>query len=1001
MLFIRSPSFVGCGRSSLASAVSGVHPLMERREARFSYKASDLLKLRQKPCVGLPRRLRRFLLILGIMRHCSLPHVTASYPIPVRITLRKPPRMKEVTLPEVPKPLCSTEFPELANPSLRDTRIRVDRPRQMVRRRRGNKKQCLPSILLSNLRSIGNKFDEVSLKISSLCPDIAVFTESWLEPDIPDSSLAIQNYSVCRKDRNRHGGGIVAYISDRHNHRTLCASDIPLLNQCSSEFLAIVFTDSPVLLICVYHPFWNNVMRDNQCLDVITSIIDYTLISSVFDSDLFRIIVCGDFNGFHSHYDEISRTTRLKSVVSSPTRGPNILDQVFVNFSCESKAIVSPPLGSSDHSLVFWNPSSHYRCQTKKISVRKFSVSKKSQFIETVNNTDWLAIVKSYDDLDSCSSFFSKSLYSLFNHFFPLRVVRLRSTDPPWMKPSLKMLIDDRDRAFSKKQSSKYLRLRKEVNRHTRELKKLFLTSAISSKNSKSVWRSLRIVGRGIKPFTTAGSVDELNNYFGSTFQSCSRMQFPVLPDDLPSVPLSLSCSDVTMSLRKLRNKSPGVDGLPSWVLRDLAEILSPAITFIFNWSLKDCRVPSSFKFANVTPVPKCPRPSDVTHFRPISLLPILSKVLERTVARKWILPYLSSSANRSQFAYLPGSGGGTTTALTLMEHEILKFLDSSSGAVRILSVDFAKAFDKIPHSGIVSACINFRLPKDVILWIMSFLCDRFQRVKCNGQLSSWKFASSGVPQGSVIGPLLFCMFVDDIKALCKNSSTFKYADDVTILHFIRKASDDKLQLEFNKVISWSECRGLPINFTKCKVLDIVTKKTLNLSSIVTSDSTVVPVVASITLLGVTISNDLRWNLHVDSIIKKASRRIFLIRNLRKAGCPYSTMFLAYTSLIRSVLVYAYPSFCNFPLYLQAKLLRLERRVFRIIKGGEDNDLPTVIDTGELLCQRLFNKVVADDNHPLRSCFTLRTSRTRTNKVLQPLKAITSRFSSSFMRFGR
>ena len=121
-----------------------------------------------------------------------------------------------------------------------------------------------------------------------------------------------------------------------------------------------------------------------------------------------------------------------------------------------------------------------------------------------------------------------------------------------------------------------------------------------------------------------------------------------------------------------------------------------------------------------ISPVAKCSHPCDVSHFRPISLLPILSKVLERAAARHWILPHNFSSANPSQFAYIPGSGKGTTSVLTLMQHEILEFLDSS-GAVRLLSIDFAKTFDKIPHSGIIEASIRFRLPKEAISWLMSF----------------------------------------------------------------------------------------------------------------------------------------------------------------------------------------------------------------------------------------------------------------------------------------
>jgi len=382
-------------------------------------------------------------------------------------------------------------------------------------------------------------------------------------------------------------------------------------------------------------------------------------------------------------------------------------------------------------------------------------------------------------------------------------------------------------------------------------------------------------------------------------------------------------------------------------------------------------------------------------------LLPILSKVLERLVARHWILPYLSSSTSSSQFAYLPRSGGGAVTALTLMQHDILKFLDSSSGAVRLLSVDFARAFDKIPHSGIVTSCIRFGLPREAIAWIVDFLSNRFQRVKCKDSYSSWSPVSSGVPQGSVIGPLLFCMFVDNINVVCSNSSIFKYADDVSILHFVRSSREDHLQQELDNIMIWSESQNLPINFSKCKVLDVVTRKDLTLAPVSASNGDNIPIVTSITLLGVTMSSDLKWNAHVDTIVKKASKRIFLIRNLRRADCPLSAMFHAYSSFIRSVILYAYPSFCNAPAYLMSKLLVLERRVLRIMTGGKDHTFPSLTDAGEHVCQNLFQRVVSDASHPLRRCFVPRTCRTRTTKLLQPIQAKTTRFSSSFMRFGR
>ena len=410
--------------------------------------------------------------------------------------------------------------------------------------------------------------------------------------------------------------------------------------------------------------------------------------------------------------------------------------------------------------------------------------------------------------------------------------------------------------------------------------------------------------------------------------------------------------------------------------------------------------MPKSFKDANVTPIPKRSSPSLPSHFRPISLLPILSKVLERFVSRKWFLPFISDKAHPSQFASLPGTTNNTTTALTLLYHRILKFLDSSPGVVRILTVDFAKAFDKILHSGIISASIKFSLPKESIAWISSFLADRRQRVRANHQTSSWQQVSSGVPQGSVLGPLLFCMFIDDLQSVGVNSSTIKYADDLTILHFLRDPSDDNLQSEFDHILSWSVSRCLPINTDKCFVLDICTKKSVTLSPIYVPNGSSLPQVSSLRLLGVTISSDLKWKLHIDNVLKKCYKRIFLLRNLRRSGCPLPPMLTAYNATIRSILLYSYPCFCNLPKYLQLKLLRFEKRIFRII-GCDAKLVPSLIDVGETMCQRLFLKVVADCSHPLRTCFVPRSSRTRDQTSLQPVLAKTVRLSSSFLRFGR
>jgi hypothetical protein len=571
--------------------------------------------------------------------------------------------------------------------------------------------------------------DEAELLMARTCPDIAVFTETWLERTTSNDGVAVPGYSTIRCDRShRQGGGILCYIKDSLSFSPVDLQQ-PTDERCS-ESLCFFVRDFNLALLVLYHPHWNDSKAHDAAMSLITQTVDFLIVTY---GPRLRIIVCGDFNDLRHSYNLITSVTSLSPVVNFATRGANTLDQVFTNFATDKAATQLPPLGRSDHCVVLWSPSLPTRSTPVKKTVRKFSRANVSRFLHAVARVDWLAMAQSSDDVDHCASRMMNCLSTLFHQHFPKRTIRLRSDDPEWMSPSLKILIDDRDRAFSNKQWNKFRRLREEVLSHLRHLKRNFVK--LYSTNPKRLWESIRCVGRFTKRNTSSPfSASVLNTSFFSNFQYTPNN---IVPDDgaLSSFTFPpIETHEVNYYLRHLSRKSSGPDGIPWWIFRDCADYLDGAITHLFNWSLREGLVPSCFKMAIISPIPKCARPTSVEHFRPISLLPILSKLLEKIVLKRFILPHVRHCISSSQFAFVPRVGSGTTNALVLSMHEILRFLDKP-GVVRFLSVDFSKAFDKLPHQNILDACHKFHLPSGVIRWISNFLCHRKQRVRVNRDL--------------------------------------------------------------------------------------------------------------------------------------------------------------------------------------------------------------------------------------------------------------------------
>lgn len=483
---------------------------------------------------------------------------------------------------------------------------------------------------------------------------------------------------------------------------------------------------------------------------------------------------------------------------------------------------------------------------------------------------------------------------------------------------------------------------------------------------------------------------------FSSVFEECDLNLGDLHLPSLPPSSINISSHDVGDVLRRLKKGSPGPDGIPFWIFRDHYDLLTPAVHHICSLSLTAGIFPDLLKSANVIPIPKQSKGASM-EYRPISLLPTLSKVLEKIVLRKF-LPGMIPGLGPRQFAFIPRQGQGTVSALTYIVNKILSHLDTP-GAVRLLMIDYSKAFDKLSHKSIIDALASLKAPVQLCSWIKSYLYLRKQRVKINDNFSEWYVASSGVPQGGVLSPFLFAVTVNDLEASFENSLLVKFADDMCILHFVRSLNNNCLSEEFQRIKQWSSKRGLHINCQKTKLMDFITKKSIKFPPLIDIDSNcTVEVVSQAKLLGLILDDKLSWVPHLEDVVSKVRKRMFFLHTLKQIKAPEHIFRSVYTSLIRSVSSYAYPAWCNIGYCAMKKLVSLERRV-----GKMFNFAPTVAFDSfcEQNASRLAEKAL-DPDHPLHCIFDHKASRfsARRRKSHRKVLAKTCRFGNSFIRFA-
>ena len=805
--------------------------------------------------------------------------------------------------------------------------------------------------------------------------DILILTETWLKENGDDSAIADLtpvNYFLKSFPRSAiRGGGIAVIFKNSLSSHVSFSTVLPFTHpsyECVQVTLAL--HKKSVQLFCIYRPPPNtkNKLTDAMFFSDFHELLEHS-------NTLSRTpVLLGDIN---VHFDDCNHPSTSKMLdmlnvfqfiqsVSQPTHKKNhILDWVMhrPDDHIVQSVLVSHAL-ASDHFCVLFDlmaqcppPPPMFR------SVRCLRTMNKEAFREELQRALISSPLSSADHLDAV-------LRAALEAHAPVSRRRVRpSKSAPWYPDICEELRDaKRDRRRAERKWLKTgLTVHKQifnaaknvVTRLVHSAKTLFLQTQISACTSSRKLFDVcsRLTGRSkVSPLPTVFPATQLPEIFSEFFirkvaDIRSELDQTAVHSVVPShVDVPPGCSfllfqpisekDLRDIILKSKPTSCPLDALPTPLLLENLDVLLPTLTQIVNDSLLSGIFPSVFKTAIVTPLLKKPT-LDVNvlkNYRPVSNLSFLSKITEKVVLKQLLL-YLNSHdlISHSQSAYR--AAHSTETALLKVTNDILSALDGGDVSVLTL-LDLSAAFDTIDHVTLLSRLnILYGISGPVLAWFESYLTGRTQAVLVDGQMSVPASLSSGVPQGSVLGPILFIMYIKPLSSLIQNRaiSNQSFADDTQLYRCSSPAETHStvqtIQTCILDVKSWMVENKLKLNDDKTEAL-LCKKKTTKFPNdqptSVRVGNTNIPFSFSARNLGFTITSDMTLDKHVSIICKSAYYELRKISSIRHILSAQTTNILV-CSFVLSKLDYCNSLLSGCPLYLLHKLQKLQNCAARLV----------------------------------------------------------------------
>lgn len=758
-------------------------------------------------------------------------------------------------------------------------------------------------------------------------------TETWLHAHVRDQEIFddATNFHMYRCDRTvRRGGGVLLAVS-----KDTPSSCIHINTELELVWAIVTIGHHKIILgVCYRSPSSPSTFVD-ELHDAIN------IVCTRFPSH--PLFLLGDFNfpsimwNAYAPYSlpsspqpnefiNLCSTFSLTQVVALPTRATtnsaSILDLILTNRPDFVTAITYAP-GISDHSLLSF--SFNAPCPNRDKKKKKIRDYKKANF-DKINSelATFLDIFLSSFDTRSvqCNwDMFADEVEQLTNKYIPCRTITTNAR-APWYNAYIKRLSNRKKRFYRaarclptnhprwaayKSASSIYISALKSA-------KDNFLTQVLPSMlqtNAKKFWRVINplsdnhisLIDSSGNEISEALCASVLNDSFIQNFSVDSHNDLPsaTLHNYSPMSSVIIETLGVVRLIESLKNdSSPGYDGINTKFLKNTSAYSSIIVTKIFQQSLDTSTIPSQWKIGKVVPLHKSGNKHSSNNYRPISLTSICCKMLEHIIFTN-IVNFLESNSFFTSAQHGFRKTYSCETQLISFTHHLHQILDKSSHADCIF-LDFSKAFDKVCHRLLLYKLHQLNLDGNLLMWIECFLTNRSQFVTANCHNSPFREVHSGVPQGSVLGPLLFLIYINDLSSVV-SSKIHLFADDCVIFREITTDNDiNILQSDLNAISNWCDKWLMDLNIKKCKIMRV--SRSCTTSPIYYLNNIPLDSVNSYKYLGVHITTNLNWTTHIEYIIINANRMLgYLRRNFFNA--PHGLKLLLYKTLIRSKLEYA------------------------------------------------------------------------------------------------